>query len=130
LRPAVERIRTFAALDLGVLADDGVALGIGEGRDSLALRLKTKPRSTLALGRNAMVGDGGAWLAGHFDRLRQTDGGQLVAQMRRPSNARSRCGEENSMALLDGLVGISPGSRRIVAPHQREVFAMSGPLKQ
>ena len=43
LRPPVERVRALAALVFGEVADEPVALGLGERPDRLGLRFEAEP---------------------------------------------------------------------------------------
>jgi hypothetical protein len=58
LRPAVERIGTFAGLDLDELSCEREAFCLGEAGHGRSLSLDAESRTALASGRDAVVGDG------------------------------------------------------------------------
>jgi hypothetical protein len=57
LRPAVQRIATFAGFHLNVFAQERHALGLGKPDDGGALSFDAEPRLPLLPGRNPEVGN-------------------------------------------------------------------------
>jgi hypothetical protein len=57
-RAPIQGVGTLASLDLGVLADDVEALGLGEASDRFPLRLDPQPGATLAGTADSVVCEG------------------------------------------------------------------------